>query len=254
VRSLFPVLLASAALTLSACGSDAENADVAPVDTTPASTTPAAVPESTPESTPATDAAAGQTPGSATDVPSGGDGKCTKVAAAKPGDVDAPEPTGSLDASKKNVVTLKTNCGTIAFELDAKRHPKVANAVASLVKDGYYDGVSFHRVAPQFMIQGGDPNGDGTGSTKWSVVDAPPSDQAYSRGVVAMAKTGDAPAGSASNQFFIMVADVPLPPDYAVVGTVIKGMDTADAIDALGDTDGPPSEPVVISKATFQAK
>ena len=106
---------------------------------------------------------------------------------------DVPKPTGSLDTGKKNLVTMKTSCGTIVIALDPKDHPKTANAVAWMAGQKYYDGVSFHRVVPGFVIQGGDPTGTGSGDPSWKVVEAPGKNATYPTGTVAMAKTGDAP-------------------------------------------------------------
>jgi peptidyl-prolyl cis-trans isomerase B (cyclophilin B) len=103
------------------------------------------------------------------------------------------------------------------------------------------------------VIQGGDPAGNGSGGPGYSVVEAPPEDLAYTEGVVAMAKTQDQAPGTAGSQFFVVTgADIGLPPEYAIVGRVTKGMATVKAIDALGVGDGPPSKPVVIKKMTVQ--
>ena len=136
----------------------------------------------------------------------------------------APQPTLHLDPSKTYTVTLLTNCGTIKIELDAKRAPKTAASFASLVERGFYNDLTFHRVVPNFVIQGGDPNGNGTGGPGYHVVEAPPSDLQYTKGVVAMAKAADEPSGASGSQFFIVTAtNAGLPPDYALVGHVVEG-------------------------------
>ena len=107
------------------------------------------------------------------------------------------------------------------------------------------------------MIQGGDPTGTGTGGPGYSTRDTPPADTVYTKGVVAMAKTQAEPPGTAGSQFYIVTApDAGLPPDYAVLGKVVKGQDVVDAIGELGDPAsgdaGTPLQPVVIERATLK--
>jgi cyclophilin family peptidyl-prolyl cis-trans isomerase len=97
------------------------------------------------------------------------------------------------------------------------------------------------------VIQGGDPNGDGSGGPGYSIVEAPPSDLTYVRGVVAMAKTEIDPPGTSGSQFFVVIAEeTPLPPDYALLGTVTKGMETIEKIAAVPVNGSQPVDPVVI--------
>ncbi|MGE5272667.1 MAG: peptidylprolyl isomerase [Verrucomicrobiota bacterium] len=158
----------------------------------------------------------------------------------------------ALDPSKTYTVALKTNQGTFAFDLDVKDSPHTAASFAALVKKGFFDGLTFHRIVPGFVIQGGDPNGDGTGGPGYTTVDAPPADAKYTRGVVAMAKTAAEPPGTAGSQFFVVTgADAGLPPDYALLGKVSSGMDVVDKIGELGDpATEQPTKRVVIEKAT----
>ncbi len=102
------------------------------------------------------------------------------------------------------------------------------------------------------MIQGGDPTQTGSGGPGYSTVDKPASDAAYVKGVVAMAKTADEPAGTAGSQFFVVTGeDVGLPPEYAIVGTVTEGLDVVERIGRLGDpTTEQPTQPVVIESVT----
>ena len=102
------------------------------------------------------------------------------------------------------------------------------------------------------MIQGGDPTQSGTGDPGYKTVDVPKADAAYTKGVVAMAKTADEPAGTSGSQFFVVTGDdVGLPPEYAVVGTVTEGMDVVERIDQLGDpATEQPLQPVVIRSVT----
>src|SRR4051794_21054877 len=144
-----------------------------------------------------------------------------------------------LDASKTTTAKMETSQGTFSFSLDVKDSPNTTAAFACLVKLGFYDGLTFHRVVPGFVIQGGDPSGDGTGGPGFTVADTPPADAKYTKGVVAMAKTGTDPAGTAGSQFFVVSgADAGLPPEYAVLGNVTDGIDVVEKIDALGTGDG----------------
>lgn len=156
------------------------------------------------------------------------------------------------------MVTLTTSCGEIQITLDVKDDPKTASSFASLVKSGFYDGLGVVRVVPGFVLQAGDPNGDGSGGPGYSVVEPPAKNASYRRGVVAMAKTGADAPGTSGSQFFIVTGpDAGLPPEYAIAGKVTKGLNVADAIGAIppqGGQDGPPTMPVVIEKATLSTK
>ena len=185
---------------------------------------------------------------------------CKSVAAPGPKNVSLPKPRGSLDASKTWTVTFDTNCGSFTVELDADKAPKTSESVAYLVRKGFYDGLTFHRIADGFVIQGGDPRGDGTGGPGYKVRERPPGNTQYVRGVVAMAKAGNEPPGTSGSQFFVVTGeDIGLPSDYALAGKVVKGMDAVDKIAAVphdasnGPGDGKPSQPVVISKATLSS-
>jgi cyclophilin family peptidyl-prolyl cis-trans isomerase len=103
---------------------------------------------------------------------------------------------------------------------------------------------------PGFVIQGGDPNGDGTGGPGYTTVDKPPADLQYVKGVVAMAKTQVQAAGTAGSQFFVVLgANVGLPPEYALLGRVTSGMDVVDKIGQLGDPQSElPTKRVTIEK------
>ena len=171
-------------------------------------------------------------------------------------DGGAKKPSGKLDPAKTYRVVLKTNCGDITVRLDQKTSPKTSASFASLVRQGFYDGTIFHRIVPGFVIQGGDPTGQGSGGPVYSVRDKPPADTVYSQGVVAMAKTEVEPPGTSGSQFYIVTApDAGLPPDYAVLGEVVKGLDVALAIDQLGDPAsggaGTPLRTVLLEKATL---
>jgi peptidyl-prolyl cis-trans isomerase B (cyclophilin B) len=164
------------------------------------------------------------------------------------------KPTGKLDASKTYTVTVDTNCGTFAFALDVKDSPDTTAAFAGLVKRGFFNGLTFHRIVPGFVIQGGDPAGTGTGGPGFHTVDPPPKSADYTLGTVAMAKTQTEPAGAAGSQFFVVTGqDAQLPPDYALLGKVTKGIDVVKRIGQLGnptDPNGTPSQVVVMKKVS----
>ena len=164
-------------------------------------------------------------------------------------------PTERLKAGTTYDVVMTTSCGAFTIRLDQKGNPKTAASFAALAREGFFDGLTFHRVVPEFVIQGGDPAGDGTGGPGYSVREAPPADQAYTAGVVAMAKAGDEPPGTSGSQFFVVTGDdTGLPAEYAVAGEVTEGMEAVDAIEALGTGDGPPSQPVVIESAKLEER
>src|SRR5262249_47266329 len=136
------------------------------------------------------------------------------------------KPTQPLDASKTYVVVMKTSCGSFTIRLDPKQSPNAVASFVKLVQAKYFDATVFHRIVPTFVIQGGAPTASGTGGPGYTTVDTPPADATYSHGVVAMAKTGAEPAGTAGSQFFIVTVDqAPLTPDYAIIGKVVKGLD-----------------------------
>lgn len=168
-----------------------------------------------------------------------------------------PKPTLTLDPVKRYVVSLTTNCGTIDIQLSVRQAPRTTASFAYLVRRGFYDDLTFHRVAAGFVIQGGDPNGDGSGGPGYTVVEPPPGDMRYTLGTVAMAKTGTDPAGASGSQFFIVTAqDAPLPPQYALVGNVVGSLAGMEAIAKLPTDppqDGAPITPVVISHATLSS-
>jgi peptidyl-prolyl cis-trans isomerase B (cyclophilin B) len=166
-------------------------------------------------------------------------------------------PKEPLDASKTYDVVLRTSCGSFTIRLDQKTSPNAAASFASLARNGYFDDTIFHRIVPGFVIQGGDPTASGTGGPGYSTRDRVPGNAAYNPGVVAMAKAGNEPAGTAGSQFFVVTgAGAGLTPDYALLGKVTKGMDVVQAIGELGDPAsggaGAPLQSVVIEKATVR--
>jgi peptidyl-prolyl cis-trans isomerase B (cyclophilin B) len=167
------------------------------------------------------------------------------------------KPDKPLDASKAYDVLLQTSCGSFTIRLDQKTSPNATASFASLARNGFFDDTIFHRIVPGFVIQGGDPTASGTGGPGYSTRDRVPSNASYSPGVVAMAKAGNEPAGTAGSQFFVVTAaGTGLTPDYALLGKVTKGMDVVQAIGQLGDPAsggaGTPLQSVVIEKATVR--
>ena len=154
----------------------------------------------------------------------------------------------------KRTAVIETNKGTITFELLETDAPKTTENFRLLAERNYYDGVIFHRVIPNFMIQGGDPLGEGYGGeSAWggkfddeidrgSMLYAGP----YEKGTVAMANSGPNTNGS---QFFIMHVDYPLPPSYTKFGKVIDGQDVVNAIaTADRNQNDKPHEPIVMNR------
>ena len=182
-------------------------------------------------------------------------GGCTEVEApAARKDGGAKEPKERLDPEKTYKLVFKTNCGSFTVTLDLESAPATAASLVSLAKAGFFDDTVFHRIVPGFVIQGGDPTQTGGGGPGYQTVDPPAADAKYVKGVVAMAKTAAEPPGTSGSQFFVVTgADVGLPPDYAIVGTVTDGMDTVDRIGRLGDpATEQPTQPVVIESVTVE--
>jgi peptidyl-prolyl cis-trans isomerase B (cyclophilin B) len=187
--------------------------------------------------------------------PSGG---CAEVAQPDPKpDGGGKRPAQALDPDATYDVVLKTSCGDITIRLDQKGSPKTAASFAGLAKAGFFDDTVFHRIVPGFVVQGGDPTATGTGGPGYSTRDVPPAGTTYKKGTVAMAKTRTEPPGTAGSQFYIVTApDAGLPPEYALLGKVVKCQDVVDAIGELGDPAsgeaGTPVQPVVIERATVR--
>jgi peptidyl-prolyl cis-trans isomerase B (cyclophilin B) len=163
-------------------------------------------------------------------------------------DVKLSKPKARLDPAKTYVATVATSCGDFEITLDAERAPKTGGSFKHMVDKGFYDGLSFHRIASGFVIQGGDPLGNGQGGPGYSIVETPPEDLVYTKGVVAMAKTQLEEPGTSGSQFFVVTAeDAQLPPEYALVGKVTKGQDVVDLIGvAPVGGDEQPVDPIVI--------
>ena len=135
-------------------------------------------------------------------------------------------PPAPFDMNKTYIAILHTEKGDITIALNAKATPKTVENFVTLARRKFYDGTIFHRVIAGFMIQGGDPRGDGTGGPGYRFADEPFAGE-YTRGTVAMANSGPDTNGS---QFFIMHADTPIPKNYVIFARVTKGIEVVYAI------------------------
>lgn len=222
---LLILCLAVACLLLTACGED----EAAPSGG-------AASAEKEPVATPTPTAAAAAA--------------CQKVEAPGP----KPEgrlskPSLELDRAKRYVATVRTSCGAFEITLDPRRAPRTGGSFVSLARKKFYDDGTFHRIVPNFVIQGGDPMGTGAGGPGYSVVEAPPPDLEYEPGVVAMAKTETEAPGTSGSQFYVVTGSdaSQLPPEYALLGKVNKGLDVVQRIGEVPtEGEGQPVDPVVI--------
>jgi peptidyl-prolyl cis-trans isomerase B (cyclophilin B) len=189
----------------------------------------------------------------AADTTAADTGGCKEVEAPEPKTVSFKKPDEVVKPGEKATVVVKTSCGTFEIALDTERAPKTANSFAFLAEEGFYDDLIFHRVAPGFVIQGGDPEGTGTGGPGYSVDEEPPANLAYTKGVVAMAKSSAEPPGRSGSQFYVVTApDAGLPPEYALVGKVSEGYDVVEQIDKLGTPEETPKQTVLIEEATLE--
>ena len=156
----------------------------------------------------------------------------------------APPPM-SIDQEKSYTATIQTNHGDMVIDLFPKDAPITVNNFVFLAREGFYDGVIFHRIIADFMIQGGDPTGTGSGGPGYRFQDEPVT-KPYVRGTLAMANAGPNTNGS---QFFIVHKDAGLPPSYNVFGLLTEGFEVLDALAAVavgGPQRSDPLEPQVI--------
>lgn len=146
----------------------------------------------------------------------------------------APANQSDITASSTVTATIETSCGEIVIELDPAGFPDTVNSFVFLARQGFYDGQAFHRIVEDFVIQGGDPEADGTGGPGYIVDDEFPEDEdfIYEEGTVAMANRGSRSTGS---QFFIVVGDNArhLTPRFNVLGRVVSGQDTLERITSI---------------------
>ncbi len=160
-------------------------------------------------------------------------------------------PPMTIDPAKKYTATIETTEGTITAELYPKDAPQHVNSFVFLSKEGFYEGVIFHRVIPGFMIQGGDPTGTGTGGPGYKVK-AEFNSRKHTRGVLSAARSSD--PNSAGSQFFVMHDEAPhLNGQYSAFGAVTSGIEVVDKIvNAPKDRNDRPKNPASIKKITIQ--
>ncbi len=181
----------------------------------------------------------------------------TPTAVPTPTMATLPPPTMKIDPKKSYTAILKTAAGDIKIQLNAKTTPITVNNFVYLAKNHFYDNTVFHRTIKDFMIQGGDPKGDGTGGPGYQFDDEP-FQGSYTRGTVAMANAGPNTNGS---QFFIIQEDYPLSKNYVIFGKVIDGLEVVDQIASAGVGPNPytqemskPLLPVTVSSVEILEK
>jgi cyclophilin family peptidyl-prolyl cis-trans isomerase len=183
----------------------------------------------------------------------------TKPASAGKSKPSFKKPANVLAKGKRYAIVMNTNCGAIRIVLDRKLGGAIPNSIAFLAQKHFFDGLTFHRVVGNFILQGGDPKGDGTGGPGYEVVGKLPSSYRYKLGDFAMAKTAIDPSGAAGSQLFVIsgAQGSQLPPDYGILGhaTDRASLATIKRINGLstlscGNGQGcPPKQPVWISTA-----
>jgi cyclophilin family peptidyl-prolyl cis-trans isomerase len=180
-------------------------------------------------------------------------GGCKQVEAPPAKQVKLKTPKQTVQPGEELTAVVETSCGSFEIALDTKQAPKTANSFAYMAEEGFYDDLTFHRIVPEFVIQGGDPLGTGTGGPGYKVVEKPPANLSYTKGIVAMAKSAAEPPGTSGSQFFVVTgADAGLPPEYALVGKVSSGMDVVTKIGKLGTATEKPKQTVLIEKITIE--
>ncbi len=238
------IAITAIAMTLAACGGgDGQDDDKSDASNTPADASGATV-TSTSGAAAATTPADGSTQAASTAVPSG---QAPASATTQTGDAATKtydkKPDLTIDTGKKYVATIKMDVGDIKIELYPSEAPETVNSFIFLARDGYFDGLTFHRVIPGFVAQGGDPTGTGRGGPGYTIPDEV-NDHKFIDGAVGMAKTS-AP-DSAGSQFFICYAPQPnLDGAYTVFGQVVEGRDVLDKIDPRDPARGGPSGTVI---------
>jgi cyclophilin family peptidyl-prolyl cis-trans isomerase len=160
-------------------------------------------------------------------------------------------PPMCIDPTKTYTATMVTNKGTMTIALDPAAAPNTVNNFVFLARYHYFDGVTFHRIIPGFVIQGGDPQGTGTGGPGYRFADELPKPGRYEMGSLAMANAGPNTNGS---QFFIISgpSGMGLPPQYSLFGKVVGGIDVVIELDKVGTPGaGKPRERVFMESVTI---
>jgi len=192
----------------------------------------------------------------------GGSGKAApKKAACPKADGSSPRQTKfraappiCIDSTHTYTAQITTDKGVIDVDLDQKKAPNTVNSFVFLARYHFFDGLTFHRVVPGFVLQGGDPEGTGAGGPGYKFADELPQAGEYKIGSLAMANSG---ADTNGSQFFIISGDqgAKLDPKYSLFGQVTNGLDVVAKIDALGNPDdqsGKPKEPITMSSVTIK--
>jgi cyclophilin family peptidyl-prolyl cis-trans isomerase len=155
-----------------------------------------------------------------------------------------------IDPAKRYTALMETSKGSLTFALDPIAAPRTVNNFVFLARYHYFDGIAFHRIIPGFVIQGGDPTGNGTGGPGYRFADELPKAGRYEIGSLAMANAGPNTNGS---QFFIISGQsgVQLPPLYALFGKAVSGLEVIPALEKSGTSSGKPRERVEITSVTI---
>jgi peptidyl-prolyl cis-trans isomerase B (cyclophilin B) len=165
------------------------------------------------------------------------------------------KPDTVLKAGEKAEIDMVTSCGTLTIQLDTDSTNPIPNSVAFLVTKKYYDGLTFHRIITDFVLQGGDPNGDGSGGPGYTVDGPVRAGYHYALGDIAMAKTEQEPSGTAGSQFFVISGSqgVQLPTDYGLLGHAADpgSLATIKKIASFATDSSVPSKPIYIWTATL---
>jgi peptidyl-prolyl cis-trans isomerase B (cyclophilin B) len=178
---------------------------------------------------------------------------CEEVEAPAAKKISLKAPAQTVKKGEKLTAAVTTSCGDFDIALDTSRAPKTVNSFVYLSEKGFYDGLDFPRIAPGFVIQGGSPSNSTLGGPGYKVVEKPPANFAYTKGIVAMAKSSTEPPGTSGSQFFVVLgADAGLPPEYALVGKVSQGFGAVARIGKLGTAAEKPKQTVLIEKITIE--
>jgi peptidyl-prolyl cis-trans isomerase B (cyclophilin B) len=165
------------------------------------------------------------------------------------------KPDTVLKPGEKAEIDMVTSCGKITIQLDTDTSNPIPNSIAFLVSKKFYDGLTFHRIIADFVLQGGDPNGNGSGGPGYTVVDKVPAGYRYALGDIAMAKTQVQASGTAGSQFFVIsgAQGVGLPTDYGLLGHAADktSLATIKLIASFATQSSVPAKPIYIWTATL---
>jgi cyclophilin family peptidyl-prolyl cis-trans isomerase len=174
-------------------------------------------------------------------------GGCTVVAGGRTPSHHLKAPPQTVTRGAHLVAIVETTCGRFQIKLDARQAPRIVNSFVYLARSGFYDGLLFYRVVPNFVIQGGDPTNNGVGGPGYRVTEQPPAGFHYRLGTVAMAKAARERSGEAGSTFFVVIGQGQFIKDeYAILGRVSAGLATVERIGALGTMSESPRLPIRI--------